>query len=93
MIKPLFDKVVLKMIETEKITESGIILTEETKEKSQTAIVVAVGSGGFIDGKTIPMQVAVNDKVFINQDTGTEIKYENQEYIIVSQTDILGIIL
>jgi len=92
-IKPLFDKVVIKQIEEEETkTQSGILLKPNSQEKPCIATVVAVGNGGIVDGKEIPMQVKVGDKVIYSKYSGTEFKYENQEYIILKQSDILAII-
>lgn len=91
MLKPLADRVVLKMTKAEETTKSGIILTESSKEKPQIAEVVAVGPGGNIEGKEIEMHVKVGDKVVVSKYAGTEIKYEGEEYIIVKQNDILAI--
>ena len=91
MLKPLVDRVVLKMTKAEETTKSGIILTESSKEKPQIAEVVAVGPGGNIEGKEIEMHVKVGDKVVVSKYAGTEIKYEGEEYIIVKQNDILAI--
>ena len=92
MIKPLLDKVVLKMVESEETTKSGIILTGAAKEKPQIAEVIAVGPGGIVDGKEVVMQVSVSDKVIVSQYTGTEVKLDGEEYIIVRQNDILAIV-
>ena len=92
MIKPLLDRVVLKMVESEETTKSGIILAGNAKEKPQIATVIAVGPGGNIDGKEVIMQVKENDKVVFSKYAGTEIKLDGEEYIIVRQNDILGII-
>ncbi len=92
MIKPLLDRVVLKMVESEETTKSGILLAANSKEKPQIATVVAVGPGGNIDGKDVVMQVKVNDKVVFAKYAGTEIKLDGEEYTIVRQNDILGII-
>ncbi len=91
MLKPLADRVVLKMTKAEETTKSGIILTESSKEKPQIAEVVAVGPGGNVEGKEIEMHVKVGDKVVVSKYAGTEIKYEGEEYIIVKQSDILAI--
>ncbi|MBQ8696701.1 MAG: co-chaperone GroES [Clostridia bacterium] len=91
-LKPLFDKVVLKMGEAEETTKSGIILTTASKEKPQVAEVVAVGPGGEIDGKKINMVVKVGDKVVASKYSGTEFKNGDEEYIIVKQSDILAIV-
>ena len=92
MIKPLLDRVVLKMVESEETTKSGILLAANSKEKPQIATVVAVGPGGNIDGKDVVMQVKVNDKVVFAKYAGTEIKLDGEEYTIDRQNDILGII-
>lgn len=92
MIKPLLDRVVLKMVESEETTKSGILLAGSSKEKPQVAVVVAVGPGGNIDGNEVTMQVKKNDKVVFSKYAGTEIKLDGEEYIIVKQNDILGII-
>lgn len=91
MIKPLSDRVLLKMVEAEDTTKSGIILAA-SKEKPEIAEVVAVGPGAVIDGKVIPMEVKVNDKVIIAKYAGTEVKYEGTEYIIVKQEEILAVV-
>lgn len=92
MIKPLLDRVVLKMVESEETTKSGILLAGNSKEKPQIATVVAVGPGGNIDGKEVVMQVKENDRVVFAKYAGTEIKLDGEEYTIVKQNDILGII-
>ena len=89
-IKPLGDKVVIKMIENEETTKSGIVLPGSAKEKPQLAEVVAVGPGGNIDGKEVVMEVAVGDKVSISQYAGKEVKFDDVEYIIIRQSDILA---
>ena len=91
MLKPLNDRVVLKMTEAEEKTASGIILSSGSKEKPQIAEVIAVGPGGEVDGKKVTMQVKKGDKVVINKYSGTEVKYEGEDYIIVRQDDILAI--
>ena len=91
MIKPLSDRVLIKMLEAEETTKSGIILAA-SKEKPEIAKVIAVGSGAMIDGKTIPMEVKVDDKVIIAKYAGTEVKYEGENYIIVRQDEILAIV-
>lgn len=93
MIRPLLDKVVVKMVEAEETTKSGIILAGTAKEKPQIAQVVAVGPGGIVDGKEVTMQISENDKVIFNKYAGMEIKHEGVEYIIVRQSDILAIVL
>ena len=89
-IKPLADRVVIKMLEAEETTKSGIILAGAAKEKPQVAEIVAVGPGGMVDGKEIVMEVAVGDKVLISKYAGTEVKLEGEEYMIVRQGDILA---
>lgn len=91
MIKPLSDRVLIKMLEAEETTKSGIILAA-SKEKPEIAKVIAVGPGAMIDGKTIPMEVKVDDKVIIAKYAGTEVKYEGENYIIVRQDEILAIV-
>ncbi len=92
MIKPLMDRVVLKMVEAEETTKSGIVLAGAAKEKPQVAEVIAVGPGGMIDGKEVKMCVKVGDKVIFSKYSGTEVKYAGEEYTIVSQSDILAIV-
>ncbi len=89
-IKPLGDRVVIKMVEAEETTKSGIILTGAAKEKPQVAEVVAVGPGGVKDGKEVKMELSVGDHVITNKYAGTEIKLEGEEYIILSQNDVLA---
>ena len=91
MLKPLADRVVIKMIESEETTESGIILTSNAKEKPQIAEVIEVGPGGNIDGNKVEMYVKKGDKVVVSKYAGTEVKYEGEDYIIVKQSDILAI--
>ena len=91
-LKPLADRVVLKMIETEETTKSGIILTGSAKEKPQVAEVVAVGPGGLVDGKEVEMYVKVGDRVITGKYSGTEVKVDGEEYTIVRQSDILAIV-
>ncbi len=91
MLKPLNDRVVLKMTEAEEKTASGIILTSGSKEKPQIAEVIEVGPGGLVDGKEVKMVVKKGDKVVINKYSGTEVKYQGEDYIIVKQEDILAI--
>ena len=89
-IKPLADRVVIKMCEAEETTKSGIILAGSAKEKPQFAEVVAVGPGGVVDGKEIVMELKVGDKVLMSKYAGTEVKLDNQEYTILRQSDILA---
>ncbi len=91
-IKPLGDKVVIKMLEGEETTKSGIVLPGSAKEKPQVAEVVAVGPGTVVDGNEIKMEVKVGDRVLTNKYSGTEVKYDGQEYTIVKQGDILAIV-
>ncbi len=91
MLKPLSDRVIVKMIEAEETTKSGIILSSGSKEKPQIAEVIAVGPGGDVDGHKVEMTVKKGEKVVINKYSGTEIKYEGVDYIIVRQSDILAI--
>lgn len=92
MIKPLGDRVLVKMVEAETTTKSGIILNTGSQEKPQIAEVVAVGPGGMIDGEKIEMQVKVGDKVITGKYSGTEVKYQGEDYIIVRQSDVLAVV-
>ena len=92
-IKPLADRVVIKMLEAEETTKSGIILTSSAQEKPQVAEIVAVGPGGVVDGKEIKMEVKVGDKVLISKYAGTEVKLDGEEYIILRQSDVLAVVL
>ena len=92
MLKPLSDRVVIKMLESEETTKSGIILAPNSKEKPQIAEVVEVGPGREVDGKLEKMLVKKGDKVVVNKYAGTEVKYEGEEYTIVKQEDILAIV-
>ncbi len=89
-IKPLADRVVIKMVEAEETTKSGIILTGSAKEKPQVAEVVAVGPGGVVDGKEVVMELKVGDKVLMSKYAGTEVKLYGQEYTILRQSDVLA---
>ena len=89
---PLSDRVVLKEVEAEEKTASGIILTGDAKEKPQQAEVIAVGPGGVVDGKEIKMEVKAGDKVIYSKYAGTEVKLEDEKFIIVKQNDILAVI-
>lgn len=91
-LKPLGDKVVLKQMVEEETTKSGIVLPGAAKEKPQQAEVVAVGPGGVIDGKEVVMQVKVGDKVIYSKYSGTEVKLDGVEYIVVKQNDIVAIV-
>ena len=91
-IKPLADRVVIKMLESEETTKSGIVLPSSAKEKPQMAEVLAVGPGSLVDGKEVKMEVKVGDKVIYSKYAGTEVKLDDEEYIIVRQSDILAIV-
>ena len=91
-IKPLGDRVVIKNVEAEETTKSGIILTGSAKEKPQVAEVVAVGPGGVVDGKEVKMTVKVGDKVLTSKYSGTEVKVDGEECTIVRQGDILAVV-
>ena len=89
---PLGDRVVLKQVEAQETTKSGNVLPGQAQEKPQQAEVVAVGPGGVVDGKEVKMEVAVGDKVIYSKYSGTEVKMDGTEYIIVKQNDILAIV-
>lgn len=89
---PLGDKVVLKQLVAEETTKSGIVLPGQAKEKPQQAEVVAVGPGGVVDGKEVTMQVKVGDKVIYSKYAGTEVKLDNEEFIVVKQNDIVAVV-
>ena len=91
-VKPLGDRVVIKNVEMEETTKSGIVLPGSAKEKPQMAEVVAVGPGGLVDGKEVVMNVQVGQKVIYSKYAGTEVKIDKQELIIVRQNDILAIV-
>ena len=91
-IRPLFDRVVVKSVDSEETTKSGIVLPGAAKEKPQMAEVVAVGPGGNVDGKDIVMTVKVGDKVITSQYAGTKVTLEDVEYVVVRQNDILAIV-
>ncbi|MCF0149576.1 MAG: co-chaperone GroES [Clostridium sp.] len=91
-IKPLADRVVIKKLEAEETTKSGIVLTGSAKERPQEAKVVAVGPGAIVDGKRVDMEVKVGDKVLYSKYAGTEVKVEGEEYTILKQDDILAIV-
>ena len=92
MIKPLEDRVLIKMKEAEETTKSGIILSSGAKEKPQIAEVIEVGPGKNKEGKIIPLNVKKGDNVIVSKYAGTEVKYEGEDYIIVKQEDILAIV-
>ncbi len=91
-IKPLTDRVVVKMVEAEETTKGGIILAAAAQEKPQIAEVVAVGPGGVVDGKEVKMYLNVGDKVIMSKYSGTEVKLDGVEYTIVRQSDILAVV-
>ncbi len=91
-LKPLADRVVIKLLEAEETTKGGIILTGTAKEKPQVAEVIEVGPGGNVDGKEVQMLVKKGDKVICSKYSGTEIKLDGEEYTVVRQSDILAIV-
>ena len=91
-IKPLGDRVVTKMAEAEETTQSGIILAGSAKEKPQFAEVIAVGPGGVVDGKEVKMELKAGDKVIMSKYAGTEVKLDGEQYVIISQKDVLAIV-
>ena len=91
-IKPLADRVVIKMVEAEETTKSGIILAGSAKEKPQVAEVIAVGPGGVVDGKEVTMYLKAGDKVLMSKYAGTEVKIDGVDYTILRQSDILAIV-
>ena len=91
-LKPLSDRVVIKMVQAEETTKSGIILAGSAKEKPQVAEVVAVGPGGVVDGKEVVMQVKVGERVITSKYSGTEVKIDGEDLIIVRQGDILAVV-
>ena len=92
-IQPLGERVVIKMLESEETTKSGIVLPGSAKEKPQVAEVVAVGPGGMVDGKEVKMELKIGDKVLISKYAGTEVKLDGVEYTILSQSDVLAVVL
>lgn len=91
-LKPLADRVVIKAVEAEETTKSGIILTGNAKEKPQIAEVVEVGPGGLVDGKEVKMEVKKGDKVVASKYAGSEVKIDGEEYTILRQSDILAVV-
>ena len=91
-LKPLSDRVVLKQLEAEETTKSGIIIASSAQEKPQEAEVIAVGPGGVVDGKEVAMQVKKGQKVIYSKYAGTDVKLDGEEFIIVRQEDILAIV-
>ena len=92
MIKPVADRILIKMEEGEETTKSGIILSTTAKEKPQIAKVIAVGPGGNIEGNNIEMYIKVGNRVIVSKYSGTEVKYEGEEYLIIKQSDVLAIV-
>ena len=92
MLKPLHDYVVIEKCKEEEKTKSGIILSSAAQEKPQFARVVAVGPGGVVDGKEVKMEVKVGDQVIYSKYAGTDVKLDDEEYIVVKQSDILAVI-
>ncbi len=92
-LQPLGDRVVLKVKESDEKTKSGIVLPDSSKEKPVQATVVAVGSGEIIDGKKVPLELKVGDTVVYSKYSGTEIKIDDEDYLIVKQNDILAVLL
>ena len=91
-IKPLEDRIVIKQVEAEQVTSSGLVIPDTAKEKPQVAEVIAVGPGGNVDGKDVEMIVKVGDKVLTSKYSGTEVKVDGEECTIVRQSDILAIV-
>ncbi len=91
-IKPLADRVVVKMLEAEETTKGGIILTAAAQEKPQVAEIIAVGPGGVVDGKEVKMELSVGDHVLLSKYAGTEVKVDGQDYTIIRQSDVLAIV-
>lgn len=91
-IRPLGDRVVIRMLETEETTKGGIVLPSSAKEKPQVAEIIAVGPGGIVDGKDVIMEVEIGDHVLISKYAGTEIKIDDEEFTILRQGDILAIV-
>lgn len=91
-IRPLGDRVVIKRLEAEETTKSGIVLPGAAKEKPQMAEVISVGPGGMVDGKQITMEVKPGDKIIFSKYSGNEVKLDGEEYTILKQDEILGIV-
>ena len=91
-LKPVADRVIVKYFETEDKTASGIVLPDSSKEKTQQAEVIAVGSGKIVDGKEVPIQVKPGARVIYGKYTGTEIKYEGEKYLVINADDIIAIV-
>ena len=91
-LRPLFDKVVLKRVEAQETTKAGILLPGSAQEKPQVSEVIAVGPGGIVDGKEVKMTLKVGEKVIPGKYSGTEVKLDDEEYSIVSQSDVLAVV-
>ncbi|TYP54237.1 co-chaperone GroES [Thermosediminibacter litoriperuensis] len=91
-IRPLGDRIVIKVLEKEEKTKGGIVLPDTAKEKPQKGEVIAVGTGEIIDGKKVPLEVKVGDKIIFSKYAGTEVKLDDEEYLILRQSDVLAII-
>ncbi len=91
-IKPVADRVLIKTVEAEETTQSGILLAASAQEKPQIAEVIAVGPGGIVDGNEVAMFLKPGDKVIVGKYTGTQVKVENEEYTLVRQADVLAIV-
>ncbi|HCW79796.1 MAG TPA: co-chaperone GroES [Ruminococcaceae bacterium] len=91
-VKPLLDRVLVKMEKAEETTKGGIILTDSAKEKPQIADVVEVGPGGIVDGKEVKMYVKKGDRIITSKYSGTEVKLDGEDYTIVRQSDILAVV-
>ena len=91
-IKPLEDRIVIKQVEAEQVTASGLVIPDTAKEKPQEGTVLAVGPGRFEDGNRVPLDVKVGDKVLYSKYGGTEVKYAGEEYLVLSARDVLAVI-
>lgn len=91
-VKPLGDRIIIKVLEKKETTKSGIVLPDAAKEKPQEGEVLAVGSGEMVDGKKVPLEVKVGDRVIYSKYAGTEIKMDDEEYLILRQSDVLAIV-
>lgn len=91
-IKPVADRVLIKTVEAEETTQSGILLAAAAQEKPQIAEVIAVGPGGMVDGVEVAMFLKVGDKVIVGKYTGTQVKVDSEEYTIVRQSDVLAVV-
>jgi chaperonin GroES len=91
-IKPLGDRIVIKVLEKEERTKGGIVLPDTAKEKPQKGEVLAVGSGEIVEGKKVPLEVKVGDKIIFSKYAGTEVKLDDEEYLILRQSDVLAIL-